>query len=249
MAPSLLPTALTSSVSQLASASASASASPPPASSASSTSKPPAYTRVDGLGLWRSWKRNFKNKLLALLDLIDNSLDAALVGAHPRPSPGPCLDDHDNRFVGRVHIYPDDMMPHDQVTAAIPSSASTSTSTVVTPEDVSCSSDLVVGSAPPPSVWPGTTQAKQRQIGPLPSGLCIVNNSKQSIRPMKQVLEIYNSSKVNSGASDIGENGVGLKQGCEFSLLWKLVYLVLFLCFMPYIPLSCLPQHNAKARR
>ena len=46
------------------------------------------------------------------------------------------------------------------------------------------------------------------------TGLCIVNNSPREIRPLTQVLEVYNSSKINSGAGAIGENGVGLKQGC-----------------------------------
>ena len=36
-------------------------------------------TKVNGKGLWRSWKRNFQSKLLALMDLIDNSLDAAVM--------------------------------------------------------------------------------------------------------------------------------------------------------------------------
>ncbi|KAL3827005.1 hypothetical protein ACHAXA_000069 [Cyclostephanos tholiformis] len=107
-------------------------------------------TRVDGKGLWRSWKRNFKTKLLALLDLIDNSLDAAIQG--------PNCDCQDS-FQGKVHVYPD--------------------------------------------TYKTTT-----------TGLCIVNNCVKAIRPLEKVLEVYNSSKVNSGAGDIGENGVGLKQGC-----------------------------------
>ncbi|KAL3822771.1 hypothetical protein ACHAXA_009645 [Cyclostephanos tholiformis] len=49
---------------------------------------------------------------------------------------------------------------------------------------------------------------------PPPSGLCIVNNSRRPVRPLRKVLEIYSSSKTYSGARDIGENGVGLKQGC-----------------------------------
>ncbi|KAL7542801.1 hypothetical protein ACHAXR_012096, partial [Thalassiosira sp. AJA248-18] len=110
-------------------------------------------TRVDGIGLWRSWKRNFKTKRLALLDLIDNSLDAAIQGQNG--------NDDDNTFIGRVHVYPD-----------IYESSATTT------------------------------------------GLCIVNNSVKTIRPLKTVLEVYNSSKVDSGARNIGENGVGLKQGC-----------------------------------
>jgi hypothetical protein len=115
-------------------------------------------TRVDGVGLWRSWTRNFKTKQLALLDLIDNSLDAAVQGPN-------CS--YRNSFNGRVHVYPD----------AYKASNGPATPTATT-------------------------------------GLCIVNNCVKAIRPLGEVLEVYNSSKVHSGAGDIGENGVGLKQGC-----------------------------------
>lgn len=120
-------------------------------------------TRVDGIGLWRSWTRNFNTKTLALLDLIDNSLDAAIHNG------GDEDDDNNNNsnmhsFRGKVHVYPD-----------------------IVEE---------------PGGRPTTT------------GLCIVNNAMKKIRPLKNVLEVYNSSKVHSGAGDIGENGVGLKQGC-----------------------------------
>jgi len=117
-------------------------------------------TRVNGKGLWRSWKRNFKNKLQALLDLIDNSLDAAI------QANGDGTDR--SSFKGRVHVFPD---VHE--------------------------------------VFEGTSR-----VSSTTSGLCIVNNCMKKIRPLDKVLEVYDSSKVESGAGDIGENGVGLKQGC-----------------------------------
>ena len=92
-----------------------------------------------GKGLWSSWQRNFANKLLALLDLVDNSLDAAVQSQEDRRRDG------DSDFVGRVHVYPDQF--RDDVT-----------------------------------------------------GLCIVNNCVKPIRPLSKVLEVYNSSKVDSGA-------------------------------------------------
>lgn len=46
------------------------------------------------------------------------------------------------------------------------------------------------------------------------TGINIINNSWKPIRPLSLVLEVYNSSKLDSGSGDIGENGVGLKQGC-----------------------------------
>ena len=94
-----------------------------------------------------------------MLDLLDNSVDAAIEGH------GHIIQDDDrNTFVGKVHVYPD-----------VHKAATTKNTT---------------------------------------SGLCIINNCAKRIRPLEKVLEVYSSSKVNSGAGDIGENGVGLKQGC-----------------------------------
>jgi hypothetical protein len=45
------------------------------------------------------------------------------------------------------------------------------------------------------------------------TGLVIFNNSPKHIKPMAQVLQVFCSSKGNASES-IGENGVGLKQGC-----------------------------------
>ncbi len=62
-------------------------------------------TKVNGKGLWRSWKRNFQSKLLALMDLIDNSLDAALRLDDNYNNNGCSSTDDD--FIGRVHVHPD----------------------------------------------------------------------------------------------------------------------------------------------
>ena len=47
----------------------------------------------------------------------------------------------------------------------------------------------------------------------LVTGITIFNNSVQPIKPLRQVLEVYTSLK-GATADSIGENGVGLKQGC-----------------------------------
>lgn len=170
-----------------------------------SSSSSHLLTRVDGKGLWRSWKRNFKNKLLALLDLIDNSLDASIITAPDSNENGEGIDDdneadHGNSrnrrstFTGRIHIYPDDDGMHEQG-GVLPMAATSST----------------VAAA---STAAATTTATVTPTTPSSSGLCIINNSFHPIRSLVQVLEVYNSSKIHSGAHDIGENGVGLKQGC-----------------------------------
>ncbi|KAL3798341.1 hypothetical protein HJC23_004994 [Cyclotella cryptica] len=112
-------------------------------------------TRVDGKGMWNSWTRNFRTHTLALLDLIDNALDASI------QAPGEVSDN----FIGRVHILPD-IFERDE--------------------------------------RPKLTT----------TGITIVNNSWKPIRSLAQVLEVYNSSKLDAGSGDIGENGIGLKQGC-----------------------------------
>ena len=166
------------------------------------------YTRVDGKGLWRSWKRNFKNKLLALLDLIDNSLDAAIVNTVvDTTNNNKNKDTEEDDFVGRVHIYPDDVecttrtSDEDRLTPEV--TLSSTTTTTQRPQQLQTTT----------SSSSSTTAA--RTIRKC-TGLCIINNSYKPIRTMEEVLGVYNSSKVNSGAGDIGENGVGLKQGCKF---------------------------------
>ncbi len=46
------------------------------------------------------------------------------------------------------------------------------------------------------------------------TGICLRNNCATSVAPLEQVFVLYESSKVNSGADAVGENGVGLKQAC-----------------------------------
>eukprot|EP00567_Pseudictyota_dubia_P016140 CAMPEP_0197437546 /NCGR_PEP_ID=MMETSP1175-20131217/4765_1 /TAXON_ID=1003142 /ORGANISM="Triceratium dubium, Strain CCMP147" /LENGTH=826 /DNA_ID=CAMNT_0042967097 /DNA_START=238 /DNA_END=2718 /DNA_ORIENTATION=+ len=154
----------------------------------------PQLTRVNGIGLWNSWTRNFKTPLLALLDLLDNSVDAAFEKDPPEPegttpgslgaesSAGPSPDVSSScsqppvarRFHGKIHIDAD--------------------------------------------TWNNKT-----------TGLKIVNNSSTAIKDLGKIMEVYSSSKgrVEHGqehsqeedlaanfAHTIGENGVGLKQGC-----------------------------------
>lgn len=46
------------------------------------------------------------------------------------------------------------------------------------------------------------------------TGITIMNNCIFEPQPLKKCLEVYDSSKVHSGADHVGENGVGLKQAC-----------------------------------
>ena len=48
---------------------------------------------------------------------------------------------------------------------------------------------------------------------PVTSGIYMINNSSEPIKDISKILEVYASSKGKASES-IGENGVGLKQGC-----------------------------------
>jgi hypothetical protein len=145
-------------------------------------------TRVDGKGLWRSWKRNFKNKVIGDVwhshgVVISSSYRLIHLLIHyylmclPPLQLLAVLDLVDNsldasiqaqqageqsNFIGRCHIYPD---VYDELGLGVSSEATT--------------------------------------------GIVIVNNCTGPIRSLKHALEVYDSSKVASGAGQVGENGVG----------------------------------------
>jgi hypothetical protein len=56
-------------------------------------------------------------------------------------------------------------------------------------------------------------QQNVRKAKMITTGITIFNNSVAPIKPLNQVLEVYTSLK-GATADSIGENGVGLKQGC-----------------------------------
>ena len=138
-----------------------------------------SYTVINGIGLWNSWKRNFKTPLLACLDLLDNSFDASL-GAFSyvkskRIDHKPTQHDleinesdkmeeetHDTDFQGKIHLTP--LLFADNVKR-------------------------------------------------FKTGIRILNNSSKPIKPLVEILEVYRSDK-GKHTDSVGENGVGLKQGC-----------------------------------
>ncbi len=63
-------------------------------SSTNTTTKP--TTCVNGIGMFNSWKRNFKSPFFAMLDIIDNAIDASF---------GNEGDGQQASFEGRVELY------------------------------------------------------------------------------------------------------------------------------------------------
>ena len=144
------------------------------------------YTRVNGIGLWNSWTRNFQTPLQALLDLLDNSFDASISkldfkSANETKSYSSSSSDHDDSdedddkiqefFEGKIHIS---ALNYNDVFDA--------------------SADHLIN--------------KHKK-----SGILIMNNSEKPIKPISKILEVYHSTK-GKRSDTMGENGVGLKQGC-----------------------------------
>lgn len=184
-------------------------------------------TRVNGIGLWNSWTRNFKTPLLALLDLFDNSIDAAFVAPPSEPegtAPGMLgSDDHEEygldplqsaigsataplnvsatrpsssarAFRGKIHVEPDEWAPP--------------------PPELNDFANVFSDGAP-------------AEVKTKITGIKMMNNSSRPIKSLGRIMEVYSSSKGRTEhgaiteehmhedfAETIGENGVGLKQGC-----------------------------------
>ena len=138
---------------------------------------------VNGIGQWKSWCRSFATPLLAMLDLVDNALDAAVGGGVEVPGHG-----HDN----------DD---DSSISSISSSSNNPGNSTHKT------SSRIVISYDKPYS-------AHYNQSNNETTGLVMTNNSVEPIKSMHEILRVYNSGKANDSGQNIGQNGVGLKQGC-----------------------------------
>lgn len=159
------------------------------------STQPQQLTRVNGIGLWNSWTRNFKTPLLALLDLLDNSVDAALREAQS-----------------------------EQEAIALGCSVA---GTAVRFSDFSHSPSQARKPARP---FKGKIHVDYDTWDQRTTGLKITNNSSNVVKDLGEIMEVYSSSKgrVEHGADHsqddeersqvfadtIGENGVGLKQGC-----------------------------------
>jgi hypothetical protein len=136
-------------------------------------------SKQTGIGQWNAWTRNFNSPLLALLDLFDNSVDAAM-----KP-------DVDDKYKGKIEVEADWW-----------------------------NRSYLDGSDSDGSEYEDIDGAPLDTI----TGVVITNNSHRPIKTLEKILEAYSSAKGREEhgedheegefAETIGENGVGLKQGC-----------------------------------
>ena len=166
-------------------------------SSSQSNNEVHPTTYVNGKGMYRSWKRNFKSPFFAMLDIIDNAIDAGMTTL------GSSNHNNNTTFEGKVDIHENKIpLPQD--------------------DDVVDINDKEGGGYY--NYMTGLSPAKQRIIRSAGHKveLVVVNNSIQEIKPLKEILQIHNSGKGDTG--DIGENGVG-----RFLVIIK-VYIYICVC-------------------
>ena len=154
-----------------------------------------ALTPSDGVGQWSEWNRRYKSKTKAFLDLLDNSVDAAMQPAKQNVDmhvQNDCLSDieddttsqNDYMYSGKIEIEADWF---DQ-------------SHLGGDDDYESDEDYVDG-------------APQERT----TGVVVTNNSYHPIKALAKVMKTYSSEKGRSEdnfAETVGENGVGLKQAC-----------------------------------
>ena len=136
---------------------------------------PPAslddVTKIDGVGLWKAWEKTFDSPLSALLEIMDNAVDA-------------CKE--------QVSLLGREEGEYDEETTTVSSNQSR-TSTV--------SSNTNSSRKPTILVMPDEIQEKS---------LMIFNSCGSAPPKMSDILKLYKSDKAES---EIGQNGIGIKQG------------------------------------
>ena len=147
----------------------------PPAAIHSSNNTTITSSVVNGIGQWKSWCRSFATPLLAMLDLVDNALDAAVGGGGNNDDDAGSSSSSNNNY----YYY--------------------------RPQN---SSRIVINYDKPYSAH------HYNQSNNETTGLVMTNNSVEPIKSMHEILRVYNSRKTNDNGQHIGQNGVGLKQGC-----------------------------------
>lgn len=147
-----------------------------------SSTKP--TTNVNGIGMFDSWKRNFKSPFFAMLDIIDNAIDAGFD------------EEQLSAFDGRVDIYENSIPNPSAAAGAVPDRVG---------------SNHVNGNGWVHNNINNINRSgrgKNQKMEEKRSELVIVNNSIGAICPLDQILEIHRSAK-GSVSESIGENGVG----------------------------------------
>lgn len=167
-------------------------------------------SRVNGLGMWSAWERNFSNKFKACLDLVDNAVDAALWNSddedeEERELRGRPLTERERwkKQSGNIHISTEKhrlaMEYYDS------DDDETDEDHQQDVEGNDAFGTLGSDSEDPDA---GEKISDFRLIDDE-NTLCLHNDCVKPVKELRKILDVYNSDKTDSA---IGENGVGVKQ-------------------------------------
>ena len=158
--------------------------------------------------MWNSWTRNFNTPLQALLDLLDNCFDAAMkpkaaaaASSEAASAAAAAADTSAIAEEGGAHLIDTSSVDGEPL-----SEDETDPDPYQYRGKISIEADMFQR---PESGQPACS-----------TGLSVTNNSYRPIKPLASILEAYSSAKGRDEhggghfAETIGENGVGLKQGC-----------------------------------
>ncbi len=185
-------------------------------------------SRVNGLGMWSAWERNFSNKLKACLDLVDNAVDAALWDSddedeEEREQRGRPLTEQERweKQSGNIHIsterhrlameyYDSDDDDHDKAGGGQRTSEGENNPTSPKPPLFLVHDVLGAGTTNTASEDPDADEtANDFRLIDDENTLCLHNDCVNPVKELRKILDVYNSDKSESA---IGENGVGVKQ-------------------------------------
>jgi len=187
-------------------------------------------SKVNGLGMWSAWERNFSNKLKACLDLVDNAVDAALWDSDDededeREQRGRPLTERERwkKQSGNIHVstekhrlaleyYDSDDDEEEEEEIEGGHRDEDGGNNLASPNPQPFLVHDIIGAGRPNTAREdpdaGETTDDFRLIDDE-NTLCLHNDCVNPVKELRKILDVYNSDKADSA---IGENGVGVKQ-------------------------------------
>ena len=155
-------------------------------------------SKVNGLGMWSAWERNFSNKLKACLDLVDNAVDAALWDSDDEEEE----EDKEEEAKEETEKTPLTVRQRWQKQSGSIHISIEKHRLAMEFYDSDDENDLEdnIGDQ---------SNESDFQLIDDENTLCLHNDCVRPVKELRKILDVYNSDKVDSA---IGENGVGVKQ-------------------------------------
>ena len=191
-------------------------------------------SKVNGLGMWGAWERNFSNKLKACLDLVDNAVDAALWDSDDEEDEEEGIDGRPltvqerwKKQTGSIHISTEkhrlamedyDSDDDDEIDGDGDGETGNPKNTRGNDVEAKTQPFIVHDVFGPLGGRAKSGNGAYPEAGEKTSNfrliddentLCLHNDCVKPVKELRKILDVYNSDKTDSA---IGENGVGVKQ-------------------------------------